>query len=153
VIDPRAVGMGGEDQRRRTLSRSFPMVLRFQSLEVERTRKMLTSVHCSYISIGSLQHKLQRSALAAGQNRRSVCLCGLVGCPVSTVVGFDHFWPPGRRASQSSSQGTNVNSLLKNGPQFSQNKLYNMLIGSLYVIPLFCSLYHEYLKPAKKLPS
>jgi len=40
VINPRAVATDGVDQRRRTLSRLFPMVLRFQSLEVERTRKM-----------------------------------------------------------------------------------------------------------------
>ena len=40
MINPRAVATDGEDQRRRTLSRRFPMVLRFQSLKVERTRKM-----------------------------------------------------------------------------------------------------------------
>ena len=40
VINPRAVATDGVDQRQRTLSRRFPMVLRFQSLEVERTRKM-----------------------------------------------------------------------------------------------------------------
>ena len=40
MINPHAVATGGEDQRQRTLSRSFVMVLRFESLEVERTRKM-----------------------------------------------------------------------------------------------------------------
>jgi len=40
MINPRAVATDGEDQRRRTLPQRFPMVLRFQSLEVERTRKM-----------------------------------------------------------------------------------------------------------------
>jgi len=40
MINPRAVATGGEDHRWWTLSRSFPMVLRFQSLEVERTRKI-----------------------------------------------------------------------------------------------------------------
>ena len=38
--NPGAVTPGGVDQRQRTLSRSYPMVLRFQSLEVEWTRKM-----------------------------------------------------------------------------------------------------------------
>jgi len=40
VIIPRADATGGEHQRHRTLSRRLPMVLRFQSLEVERLRKM-----------------------------------------------------------------------------------------------------------------
>ena len=40
MINPRADATDGVDQRRRTLSRRFPRVLRFQSLEVERTRKM-----------------------------------------------------------------------------------------------------------------
>ena len=33
--------LSGGGQRRRTLSRSFPIVLRFQSLEMERMRKMI----------------------------------------------------------------------------------------------------------------
>ena len=44
VINPRAVATGAVDQRRRTLSGRFLMVMRFQSLEVERTRKMNHSI-------------------------------------------------------------------------------------------------------------
>ena len=69
--------MGGIDQRQRILSRRFPMVLRFQSLEVERTRKMKEIggffLYLFFINIMYSLIKVQETVWSTSYDRNKTC--------------------------------------------------------------------------------
>jgi len=77
VITPSAVATGGGDQRQRTLWRRFLMLLGFQLLEVEQTRKVKANrgfffsffLFFFYIIYSLLRYKKSHGALAMAKTK------------------------------------------------------------------------------------